>query len=531
MSASDDRNRMIQPADLPQIQESYSRLSNGVPLNWLVTGILALLGLQTTSLLLFLDMSRLLTAASWVGLALLIWSVHKNLSRHSDDDLRIPWRVLLVCIVFSMSLFVLGGEGRFLYANTDWQVRGTLLHDLARYPWPFAYTDASKGAMILRAPLGMYLLPAGIAKLTGENSSDILLLLENSALLSMVLAAGSIFFRRIRDKWIALVIFFGFSGMDWIGRLLINKPLDRHLEQWSTLQYSAHITQVYWVPQHCLAGWIGALFYLLWRKNQVSLAVFGSIVPLLAFLSPFALIGIIPFALHAGVSALWQRKIFPVDVVLPLLAGLLAIPALLFLTANSGSVGSRASFPEPEVYGASLLLEVGLPLIAIFLCRKAHVFGYATSILMLAALLLIPLGHVGDGADFIMRASIPSLAILAVLMAHLLSQPVETRNQRLAVGLIGTALLLGLPTPITETIRAIRFPPAPRPLCNFFGMLPGGSVTYNIPAKDLPALIRPHMIPIVKSGDAKHCWDGPWPPGQTVGLFDPIPQVPAQTYK
>jgi len=530
MISGDAPNILTQPNDSLAVRKLDHCRSSGVPLNWLVIGMLSFLCVQTASLLLFLGMGSPLTAISAIGIVFLIWSADINLRKCYGQNPRVSLRVLLVCMVFSISLFVLGGEGRFLYANTDWQVRGTLLHDLARYPWPFAYSDTSRGAMILRAPLGMYLIPAGIAKLTGENSADIWLLLQNSLLLSMILAAGSSFFPTPRQRWVGLLIFFGFSGMDWIGRLLVGKPLDRHLEQWSMLQYSAHITQVYWVPQHCLAGWIGALFYLLWRTNRISLAVLGSAVPLLALLSPFALIGIIPFALHAGFSTLWQRKITIADVVLPLLAGALAIPALLFLTAGSGSVGSRASLPDPIVYGASLLLEVVLPLIGVFICRRAHIFGYMTSVLMLAALLLIPLGHIGDGADFVMRASIPSLAILAVLMAHLLSRPIDTRHQRLAAGLIVAGFAAGLPTPITETIRALRFPHAPRPLCNYFGMLPGGSVTYTIPAKNLPDPIRPNTIAIIKSGNATHCWDGPWPPGQTVGLFDSIPQVPAETY-
>src|SRR4029079_442931 len=71
----------------------------------------------------------------------------------------VRYRVFAGAFVIAVVLFMLGGEGRFFYANTDWQIRDAVLRDLATNPWPFAY-KLNGTAYFLRAPVGMYLLPA-----------------------------------------------------------------------------------------------------------------------------------------------------------------------------------------------------------------------------------------------------------------------------------------------------------------------------------------------------------------------------------
>ena len=75
-------------------------------------------------------------------------------------------RTLAACAAVALVLCLLGGEGHVFYANDDWLTRDAVLADMARHPFPIVYTH--KGSdFLLRAPLGMYMLPAAIGQTFG----------------------------------------------------------------------------------------------------------------------------------------------------------------------------------------------------------------------------------------------------------------------------------------------------------------------------------------------------------------------------
>jgi hypothetical protein len=132
-------------------------------------------------------------------------------------------------------------------------------------PWPFAY-DVAGGPTVLRA-FGHVSDPCPRRKMDGRGlCRRTRLWLQNSLLLSLTLAAGSALFTGGRAKLIGLGVFLGFSGMDIIGQAMAGQPLMLHLEQWAVFQFSAHITQMFWVPQHGLAA--GSLPLPIWHGKE-----------------------------------------------------------------------------------------------------------------------------------------------------------------------------------------------------------------------------------------------------------------------
>lgn len=448
-----------------------------------------------------------LSAAALVGSA--IW--------RSDWSGRVSPATLAVCLFTATCLLVLGGEGRFVYATTDWQVRDAVLGDLVRYTWPFGY-DQPGGAKILRAPLGMYLPPALIGKWAGIRAAELALLAQNSVLLALVLALGSELFASLRAKAIALGIFTGFSGMDVIGQLLLLRNPMLHLEGWAGMQYSSHVTQAFWVPQHALAGWIFAVVYLLWlRRRAPALALFAS-MPLIALLSPLALIGCVPFAAHAFVVSVIRRELTVGMVLWPVLAGVICLPGLLFLVAGSASVGGGTATFSWQTYILFLGLEVGAYVYALWLTRAQSHYGSAATIITVVLLILLPLGRIGDSADFTMRASIPALAILAIMMATILTTdglPAQTADLARARRLILVVFAVGLITPLGEIARALVWPSSPGVQCSYMGVVPGGAPTYVARVSSLPGLIRPATVHLVRPIEPPQCWTGPWPSAAT----------------
>jgi hypothetical protein len=412
----------------------------------------------------------------------------------------------------ALVIFALGGEGRFFYANTDWQVRYAVLNDLVNNPWPWAYQTAS-GITVQRSPVAIYLVPALVGKVTGHWGAELMLLVQNAALLAALLALVAPAFSAISRPWLTLLLVIGFAGLDVIGQLAMGGSLLVHLEQWAELQYTGTLTLAYWVPQHALAGWIGAAFYLCWRAGKLPLAALLAVVPAMALLSPLGGLGIVPFAALAGITALLNRRLGANDVLLPALSCALAVPSLLYLGSGLGSVSTGASHYDPLVYLAFYILEIIPFLSVVWLTRGSWSLDRATVLLAVVMVLVLPFGRIGEKIDFMMRVSIPSLTFLAILMAGVLrSAPgADDQNGQAARRIAVIVFLVGLVVPVGETARAVLLPRAPAVLCGYYGVVPGGYATYIAPLDKMNSAIRPKNPTLVPIREPKTCWNGRWP--------------------
>lgn len=481
-------------------------LARSIPSGWLLAVLIGWLGLDQLLLWRFLDVAPLW--AYPVG-ALLIGGLCAAILRAIPDRNGPSLATMLVCLFVALLLMMLGGEGRFFYANIDWQVRYAVMHDMAVNPWPFVYT-ARAVPDILRAPIGMFLVPTLAAKALGARAGDLLLLLQNGLLLALLLALVSSLFQGIRARMVALAVFLCFSGIDAIGDLLLNGHLGDHLEDWIGLQYSSTITLAFWVPQHALAGWVGAAGYLLWRAERIPLAAYLSLLPFTALWSPLGLMGALPFAALAGLRTLAARRLRAADILLPGLASLLCIPSLLYLgAAASGDVGMRIQPIPPLQWLVFQAIETLPILIPMLLTAGASRFGKDTLWLACAWLMAIPFLQIGWSIDFMTRGSITALALVAVMLSDQLLQVRDKRTWLVAM------LAIGSLTGLAEIRRALSHPPAPAVRCSFFkawdhafSAFPKGS--YLAPLPDMPGPIRPINPARATAQEPARCWDGEW---------------------
>jgi len=479
-----------------------------ITLRTLALTLLAALGVMQVLLWAFLGLGAGWIIGGALGLAALLW----GLVRAPGWRGAVPWSALGVGWAVALVLLVLGGEGGWFFAPTDWQVRYAVLRDLTLNPWPFAL-EHPQGPLILRSPLGMYLAPALIgARLGGFHAACLALLVQNTLLLGVILALGAGLFATARGRWIGLGVFWAFSGMDVLGQIIARKPLHLHLEAWASMQFSSHVMQVLWAPQHAMAGWIFAVLYLLWRVDKVPLRVVLAALPLLALYSPLALIGCVPFAAQAGVEALLRRAWRIGDMLWPGLAGIIALPSLLYLAASSGAVGGGVAHTYYlSGYPLFILIELGGYLLALWALRRDQPFGLGTTLITVGVLLAVPFGQIGDGVDFVMRASIPALAVMAVMMGRILADPAsdparcEARRWVLIMGAIG------LVTPASELWRGLTWPASPEVTCGYLGVIPKGYATYTTRLDALPKLIRPAHPALVPLAPPHPCWAVPWP--------------------
>ncbi|MCC6211775.1 MAG: hypothetical protein IT513_12100 [Burkholderiales bacterium] len=435
--------------------------------------------LLTVAALVYLALPILIFGAAWLkpayaaAASLLLLAAMLAALRAGEIRWRppVPAGTLLAAAVAGFAWAAFGGAGHLLYANSDWIVRDAVLMDLVHAAWPPSYGEHRGDAMILRTALAYFLPAALLGSLVGAQFADLLLYAWTGLGAALFLCLLPLPRKPLRLA-LALVIVILFSGMDAAGVLLIAghlPPNALHLEWWAhPLQYSSHTTQLFWVPNHALPAWLGAaLFYRHWRTPDFwPLAVLAA--ALLPLWTPFAALGIAPFLALLAADRLQQG----LSLRLPWLLVVATAPLLALQVRYIGlgfeqlgaSVPAEVAFSvgnSAAKYVRFAFLEFGLLCLALFALLRHSRGILAVAFLTLAAL---PLTNLGPSNDIVMRASIPSLAFLAILCFRALEDTADPPAHRAARVLLIAMLTLGAVTPAYEFWRALlrpRWSPAP----------------------------------------------------------------------
>lgn len=493
--------------------EQSSQRVNFPPIKpiWLIAAMALFFAADHLLLLRFLGVA---SPAAYLSEVTLLLGLCLVLLRAGWSTETIPTSRWLICIGVAFAILLLAGEGRLFYSNLDWQVRDAVLHDMIIWRWPFAYSGF-KTPQLLRAPIGMYLLPAIVGKVCGQSGADLALLAQNSWLLGTVFTLGSMLFPNPRARRAAVIVILLFSGMDSLGLLLGRPaqffPLSRSIDGWAGIQYSSHLTMAFWVPQHALVGWIGALLYMLWRSARLPLSIFFSILPLMALWSPLGLMGTMPFAAFAGLETVIRRRLTLSELMLPLIAVASSAISLVYLQLDGDRVGVQFYPIDPIIYAIVEFTEV-IPFLfaSVFFFRGGRL-GNGTIVIVAACLLFFPFIKIGHNVDFMMRASIPALAILSVLMTDL----VTSGRDNIGRSIIIVCLAIGALTPAREVWRALIFKPSPPPLCDVAqawdqSYANYGKDTYFAALSSLPTWLRPGDTTLASPTALRRCWERPW---------------------
>jgi hypothetical protein len=175
--------------------------------------------------------------------------------------------------------------------------------------------------------------------------------------------------------------------------------------------------------------------------------------------SPLSALGVVPFVLWKVIAAaLHERSLKSLDprVCAPALIVGLVITAYLVLDSSGIPKGLSVSAEGagPVAYdlfrlAQFFLLEAGLIGFAILAIRPS-----SQVVLALVILALLPLAYFGPGNDLVMRASIPSLAVLAIGACLALSRKALIGSEVRRKWLLACLLVVGAVTPIQEFARA-----------------------------------------------------------------------------
>jgi len=373
-------------------------------------------------------------------------------------------------VVGAVALWVaVGGTGNYFYANAfDWVPRFALARDLAEFSWPLSYHTQDVDYLV-RTALGYYLVPAGLAKLSGLESLGLLLYLWT--VLGVVL-----FFLVAFHCWtpwrflLGITIFALASGLDLLGYFYSYEmlpDLGEHIEIWAPyLEYPSHTTQLFWAPNHSLAAWIAtALLFRFQADRIVVLRVIPVLLPGLLLWSPLSGAGFgivwVGVLIGYGVRHFRLRDIQGGDIAR---AALLGIPfGILMLYMGTGF----SSIPSPHRIDTGWLRTLDQNLFLFILVEGAIpallVLGLRVSALTITAalvLIVLPFFQLGGANDLVMRTSIPAMAIIWLTFAEEVIQrnPAEQRRRQQLI-LAAIVWLLGTTAPLQEMVRGILMPP------------------------------------------------------------------------
>lgn len=368
-----------------------------------------------------------------------------------------------IYLAFATLWVLLSGGTGDVHQNSDWIKHYSVINFLTQHPWPATANIEGIGESVIRYAIGWYLAPSLALKLTDNQA-------QNLALTAWSVIGIFLFFSLLPDiarkgklAIITPLVFIVFGGADIIGTLFTNYkhgPI-YHLEWWASwIEYPSNTTSIFWVPQHAIPAWI-SVAYLLRAREKYALSRFIFLLGAAVFLwSPFSALGITPFMLLLISKNGFRKTALEWQSVLS--TCLLGIPLCLYMTTSLENIPSGPISSIPclwddgdcftwSSYFIFIVLEVGLFIITLLLAKIRE-----KDFLIIAAisLLLIPLYRMGINNDFAMRASLPALAVLAILTGRALT--IGSRKISLAILFL---LFFALPTTLGEVYR---------------GFLPGG---------------------------------------------------------
>lgn len=378
----------------------------------------------------------------------------------------------IICAVIIAIVWVyMSGIGGYAFQNYDHMWRNAILEKLVESDWPVYINET---APFFESPVAMiyyfaFWLPAAwYGKHFGIDSAYGFLFIWAVIGILLIFYMISAFHKKISLP--VMIAFIFFSGLDAVGAFIYTNSdtytwfNTLHLENWAPgFQISSMTTQLFWVFNQAIPAWLITLL-LLHLKNSRSLIFIYSFSLLFCTLPAVGLLPFIAYFFIRRCVRLYDKKVpFKKNITVILkdvitfqnvaAGGLIGITSFLFLKSNATSTQGIA-YTEIKRFLMPYLMTVFFEFLIYYILIYKKQSKNGLFYVSLATLLIVPLIRVGPHVDFVMRASIPALVVLFVLIMDTLASYLKERNLFFSSALIITLALGGL-TAQHEIMRTI----------------------------------------------------------------------------
>lgn len=403
-----------------------------------------------------------------------LWSLFKHAP---EDDLHLfEKKYLHIWFVIAMILILwvyFSGIGGMTYQNPDHWWRNSIFRILVEHKWPVEIEATSKegvfGTYGLIYYLGFWMPSALVGKIFG---------MWPGFLFQALWAFLGLFFfywhlcqwRKKLSVW-PLVVFIFFSGADVVGDYIMGSPYRQrgyfsHLEQWAgSMQFSSNTTLLFWVFNQAIVTWL-ILMILIRQKSNRYLVLMISFIVLTSTL-PF--IGILPIMLYFAFSRkypdakgkgvlgwckAWAKDSLTWENILG--GGFVGILSYIYLSGNASGqhtawlIDTHEFRPYIMHLVMFLIFEVGTYMAAVYKYERKNLLYWLIALLFI----FFPNYQIGFSSDFCMRASIPALMILCLMVIRTFDRAKPKKDWATIIALV-LILLVGSVTPTREICRSI----------------------------------------------------------------------------
>ncbi len=379
-----------------------------------------------------------------------------------EHTLEISWPVLFAIMAIALIWVWQSGIGGFWTQSEDFRYRNAIYRDILLRDWPVIYPATGHalvyyiGYWFVPAVLGKIVLFAGAEETTAFSIANTALFIWTFFIVMIIFLLIMYTLKVSKGKTQLFVIgfFILFSGADIIGNVGYTwNSIDYHFEWWATdYQFSSFTTCLFWVFNQALPAWL--CFMCIMNEKNIKNYVFIGMMCL--FCAPLPFVGVFIYCLYFGVKKLLEcrkdgiiidfiKSIFSVSNILSVIfifpivgtyllsnaaikgANALRMNDSAIVMEGSETASQNAPFSSNPLINYISFVCIEFALILIFMAwkyRKSAVY-YVT----FASLLIIPLLKIGGKHDFSMRASIPALVMVFMLVAKFLIEEREVLNK------------------------------------------------------------------------------------------------------
>ena len=378
--------------------------------------------------------------------------------RNFDDrKFEIPVKYIIAFAFLAVAIAVLSGVGEYIFSMQDHSYRRAILNDLINYNWPVIYdmsTQTNPDVIPYTGNSGsyafcyyfVYWMPAALAgKLTGGSIAvaNAVLLIWTALGIFITFVAMSVYSGRA--SLFSAFFYLLFGGLDIIPFFIHELTgysdwlwLEGWVPHMSYICNFVNIGNVFHQAVPCYL--VCAMLLISKRPNNLGLGC-----GLLFCYSPWAVIGILPvtiakmfdkYNMDRGIKKIMKDIFSPVNLASVVLLLFVFAPFYLSSSGAASEKGFTASFYGNIgqfilSYLALILLEVVPAALIVFSRRKKDIIYIVT----VATLVLIPLYKVTYQNDFAMRASMPGLFILALMLCDTCVKAVDKDKENNASGI------------------------------------------------------------------------------------------------